>query len=162
VKLHARTRGLLAWALWLASFGCCAAGLLVALALVRPLTLGILAQGAAFALAFPLGFATVGLLLTLRRPANPIGWLYAGAGLAWSWDLPFGPWIERLVRDTARCRRWRRSCPWWRSSAGHRRSRWGSPCRRCCCPTGGCARAAGAWWWPPPPPAPRPRWSGWW
>jgi hypothetical protein len=84
---------------WLASFGCCAAGLLVALALVRPLTLGILAQGAAFALAFPLGFATVGLLLTLRRPADPIGWLYAGAGLAWSWGLPFGPWIQRLVRD---------------------------------------------------------------
>ena len=99
VKLHARTRTLLAWALWLVTFACCAAGLLVTLALVRPLTLAILAQGAAFALAFPLGFATVGLLLTLRRPANPIGWLYAGAGLAWSWDLPFGPWIDRLVRD---------------------------------------------------------------
>jgi hypothetical protein len=26
----------------------------------------------------PLGDATVGLVLTLRRPANPIGWLYAG------------------------------------------------------------------------------------
>jgi hypothetical protein len=99
VKLHARTRTLFAWALWLVTLGCCAAGLVVTLALVRPLTLGILAQGAAFALAFPLGFATVGLLLTLRRPANPIGWLYAGAGLAWSWDLPFGPWIDRLVRD---------------------------------------------------------------
>jgi hypothetical protein len=99
VKLHARTRTLLAWALWLVTFGCCAAGLLVTLALVRPITFGILAQGVAFALAFPLGFATVGLLLTLRRPANPIGWLYAGAGLAWSWDLPFGPWIDRLVRD---------------------------------------------------------------
>jgi hypothetical protein len=99
VKLHARTRTLLAWALWLTTFGCCAAGLVVTLALIRPITLAILAQGAAFALAFPLGFATVGLLLTLRRPANPIGWLYAGAGLAWSWDIPFGPWIDRLVRD---------------------------------------------------------------
>jgi hypothetical protein len=29
-------------------------------ALVRPLTVGILAQGAAFALAFPLGFAPSG------------------------------------------------------------------------------------------------------
>jgi hypothetical protein len=44
----------------------------------------VLAEGAAFALAFPLGFATVGLLVSLRRPANPIGWLYAAAGLAWS------------------------------------------------------------------------------
>ncbi|HEX8132362.1 MAG TPA: hypothetical protein VF880_02875 [Actinomycetes bacterium] len=82
MKLHARTRILLAWALWLVTLGCCAAGLVVTLALVRPLILAVLAQGAAFALAFALGFATVGLLLTLRRPANPIGWLYAGAGLA--------------------------------------------------------------------------------
>ena len=59
-------------------------GLLVTLALTRPLTIGVLAEGAAFALAFPLGFATVGLLVSLRRPANPIGWLYAAAGLAWS------------------------------------------------------------------------------
>jgi hypothetical protein len=99
VKLHARTRTTLAWSLWLATFGCCAGGLVVTLALTRPLTLGILAEGAAFALAFPLGFASVGLVMTLRLPANPIGWLYAAAGLAWSWDIPFGPWIDRLVRD---------------------------------------------------------------
>jgi hypothetical protein len=48
-------------------------------------------EGAAFALAFPLGFATVGLLVSLRRPGNPIGWLYAAAGLAWSWSIPFDP-----------------------------------------------------------------------
>jgi hypothetical protein len=99
VKLHARIRTLLAWALWLTTFGCCAAGLVVTVALVRPLTLGILAEGAAYALAFPLGFATVGLVLTLRLPANPIGWLYAGAGLAWSWSVPFGPWIDQLLHD---------------------------------------------------------------
>ena len=99
MKLHARTRTTLAWSLWLATFGCCAGGLVATLALIRPLTLGILAEGAAFALAFPLGFATVGLLMTLRLPANSIGWLYAAAGLAWSWTIPFGPWIERLVRD---------------------------------------------------------------
>jgi hypothetical protein len=99
VKLHDRTRTRLAWSLWLATFGCCAGGLVVTLALTRPLTLAILAEGAAFALAFPLGFATVGLVMTLRLPANPIGWLYAAAGLAWSWSIPFGPWIERLVRD---------------------------------------------------------------
>jgi hypothetical protein len=99
VKLHVGTRTMLAWSLWLATFGCCAAGLVVTLALTRPLTLGVLAEGAAFALAFALGFATVGLVMTLRLPANPIGWLYAAAGLAWSWAIPFGPWIDRLVRD---------------------------------------------------------------
>jgi hypothetical protein len=99
VKLPARTRIMLAWSLWLATFGCCAAGVLVTLALTRPLTFGVLAEGAAFALAFPLGFATVGLLVSLRRPANPIGWLYAAAGLAWSWTIPFDPWITQLLRD---------------------------------------------------------------
>jgi hypothetical protein len=90
---------MLAWSLWLVTFGCCAGGLLVTVALTRPLTLARLAEGAAFALAFPLGFATVGLLVSLRLPANPIGWLYAAAGLAWAWAIPFGPWIDRLVRD---------------------------------------------------------------
>jgi hypothetical protein len=99
VNRHTRTRTTLAWVLWLATFGCCAGGLLVTLALTRPLTIGVLAEGAAFALAFPLGFATVGLLVTLRRPANPIGWLYAAAGVAWSWTIPFDPWIEQLLRE---------------------------------------------------------------
>jgi hypothetical protein len=94
-----RSRNVLAWSLWLATFGCCAAGLAVTLALIRPLTLAILAEGAVFALAFALGFATIGLVMTLRLPANPIGWLYAAAGLAWSWDIPFGPWIEHLLHD---------------------------------------------------------------
>jgi len=97
--MQSRSRTPLAWSLWLASFGCCAAGLVVALALTRPLTLGVLAEGAAFALAFPLGFATIGLVMTLWLPANPIGWLYAAAGLAWSWGIPFGPWIDRLIHD---------------------------------------------------------------
>jgi hypothetical protein len=99
VKLHARTRTTLAWLLWLTAFGCCAAGLVVTLAVTRPLTFGVLAEGAAFALAFPLGYATVGLVMTLRRPGNPIGWLYAAAGLAWSWTIPFDPWITQLLRD---------------------------------------------------------------
>jgi hypothetical protein len=99
VKLHARTRTTLAWLLWLTTFGCCAAGLVVTLAVTRPLTFGVLAEGAAFALAFPLGYATVGLVMTLRRPGNPIGWLYAAAGLAWSWTIPFDPWITQLLRD---------------------------------------------------------------
>jgi hypothetical protein len=60
------------------------------LAVVRPLTLAVLAEGAARALVYPLGYATVGLVLTLRRPTNPIGWLYAAAGLMWSLSIPGG------------------------------------------------------------------------
>jgi hypothetical protein len=66
-------RTVLAWLMWLATFGLRAAGLVVAVAVVRPLTLRVLAAGAVDALTFSLGFATVGLVLTLRRPANPIG-----------------------------------------------------------------------------------------
>jgi len=99
VRANARSRTLLAWSLWLLAFGCCAAGLLVTLAVTRPLTVGVLAEGAARALAYPLGYATVGLVLTLRRPANPIGWLYAAAGLAWSLTIPMEPWLHELVAE---------------------------------------------------------------
>ena len=44
--------------------------------------LELLAGGAARAPVFPLGYATIGLVLTLRRPANPIGWLYAVPAVA--------------------------------------------------------------------------------
>jgi hypothetical protein len=90
---------MLAWSFWLASMGCCAGGLLAALLWVRPLTPSLLAGGAATALAFPVGYATIGLVLSLRRPANPIGWLYAASGLAWALGEPFRPWLEQLVRD---------------------------------------------------------------
>ena len=92
-----RTKTLLAWSLWLASMACCAAGLLAALLWIRPLTPGLLASGAGAALAFPLGYATVGLVLTLRRPANPIGWLYAASSLVWSLSIPFEPWLNSLL-----------------------------------------------------------------
>ena len=82
--------------MWLATFGCCAAGLLITLALTRPRTLAVLAKGAADSLAYPLGYATIGLLLSLRRPANPIGWLYATSGLAWSVSIPLDPWVIEL------------------------------------------------------------------
>jgi hypothetical protein len=65
VSTRARSRSLLAWWLWLVTFGCCTAGLLVALVVTRPLTLAVLVEGAVFALAFPLGYATVGLVLRL-------------------------------------------------------------------------------------------------
>ena len=48
---------------------------------------------------FPLGYAAVGLVLTLRRPANPIGWLFAASALTWSLIIPLGPWVDQLVRD---------------------------------------------------------------
>jgi hypothetical protein len=53
-------------------------------------------------LAYPLGYAAIGLVLTLRRPANPIGWLYAASGLLWALVIPFAPFVLRvveLVRD---------------------------------------------------------------
>jgi len=89
----------LAWSLWLLAFGCCAAGLVVTLTVTRPLTATVLAEGAVRALVYPLGYATIGLVLTLRRPANPIGWLFAAAGLAWSLPIPAEPWLDRLVAD---------------------------------------------------------------
>jgi hypothetical protein len=97
--MQPRTRTVVAWSLWLATFCCCAAGLAVTLAVTRPLTLAVLAEGAARALAYPLGYATVGLVLDLRRPANPIGWLYAAAGLVWSLSIPVEPWLYQLVSE---------------------------------------------------------------
>ena len=97
--MQPRTRTLLAWAFWLATLGCCAAGLAVTLAVTRPLTVAVLVEGAAHALAFPLGYATVGLVLSLRRPANPIGWLYAATGLVWSLAIPGDSWLYQLVAE---------------------------------------------------------------
>jgi hypothetical protein len=97
MRLHPRTRTALAWLLWLATMACCAAGLVVTLFLTRPLTAEVLLSGAAFALAFPLGYATIGLVMTLRRPANPIGWLFAVSGLLWSLTIPFDPWLDHLI-----------------------------------------------------------------
>jgi hypothetical protein len=87
---------MLAWLLFAASFACLAAGLVVALAVVRPLTAGVLAGGGVEALVY-LGFAVVGLILSLRLPANPIGWLYAASGLIWSLTVPGEAWIDDLV-----------------------------------------------------------------
>ena len=44
-----RARTVAAWALWLATMGCCAAGLAVALVVARPLTATVLLEGALFA-----------------------------------------------------------------------------------------------------------------
>jgi hypothetical protein len=97
--MRPRTKAALAWALWLVTFGCCAAGLGVTLAVYRPLTVGVLVEGAVYAFFFVLGFATMGLVVALRRPGNPIGWLYGAAGLAWAYTLPVAPWVEQLIRE---------------------------------------------------------------
>jgi hypothetical protein len=99
MSLPPRTRTVAAWALWVATMGCCAAGLAAALLVARPLTAQVLLDGALFAIGFPLGYATVGLVLTLRRPANPIGWLYAASALTWSLLIPLRPWLHQLARD---------------------------------------------------------------
>jgi hypothetical protein len=93
-----RNRTLLAWSLWLATMACLLGGLLVTLAVVRPLTTEVLVNGAVDG-AFWLLFATIGLVLTLRRPGNPIGWLYAAAGLVWSAYVPVDPWVDQLQRS---------------------------------------------------------------
>jgi hypothetical protein len=140
-----RTRAVLAWALWLVTFGCCAAGLLVALAIYRPLTVGVLIEGALYAFFFVLGSATVGLVLALRRPGNPIGWLYSAAGLAWAYTVPVQPWIDQLVRE-------RRPLPLvaqvvaatgdlsWAPAIAL-----GVTLPALLCPTATCARLAGGW-----------------
>ena len=69
----------------------------------------MLAAGAGYALGIPLGYATVGLVLTLRRPGNPIGWLYAASGLTWSLIIPLSPWVDSWSASSARCR-WPPSC----------------------------------------------------
>jgi hypothetical protein len=99
VRMQARTRKVLAWSLFVASLCGYAAGLMVALVLVRPVQLGELTGGVLSALAY-LSFAVIGLVLCLRRPANPIGWLYAASGLVWSLTLPGGDaWVKDLVRS---------------------------------------------------------------
>ena len=72
VTMQARSRTMLAWLLFLVTLGCLAAGLVAALLLVRPLTAGVLAGGALGALLY-LGFAVIGLVLSLRLPANRSG-----------------------------------------------------------------------------------------
>jgi hypothetical protein len=97
VSMHARSRTQLAWFLFLATLGCLAGGLVVTLVVTRPLTANVLVDGA-FEAAIWLLFATIGLVLTLRRPANLIGWLYAAAGLAWTAYIPWDPWVDQLLR----------------------------------------------------------------
>ena len=99
MELRSRTTAVLAWSMWLVAFGCCAGGLLVTLAIYRPLTVAVLVEGAIYAFFFVLGFATIGLVLARQRPGNPIGWLYGAASLAWAYSIPVQPMIDQLVRE---------------------------------------------------------------
>ena len=96
--MHLGSRTLLAWLVFLATFACLAGGLVVTLLVTRPLTTDAVVDGA-FDGAIWLLFATVGLVLTVRRPANPIGWLYAAAGLVWTLYIPWDPWVDQLLRS---------------------------------------------------------------
>ena len=93
-----KTRTVQAWLLFAATLACLLGGLVVTLAVVRPLTTEVIVNGALNG-SFWLLFATIGLVLTLRRPANPIGWLYAAAGLVWSASIPVDPWIDQLQQS---------------------------------------------------------------
>jgi hypothetical protein len=90
------SRTLLAWSLWLGTLGCLLGGLVVTLFVTRPLTADVLLTGAVEGASWLL-FASIGLVLTLRRPENPIGWLYAAAGLVWSVPVPLDPWVDWLL-----------------------------------------------------------------
>jgi hypothetical protein len=94
--MQVRSRTRLAWLVFLATVGCLAGGLVATLLVTRPLTDDVLVGGAVDASIWLL-FATIGLVLTLRRPANPIGWLYAAAGLVWSVSIPWDPWVDQLL-----------------------------------------------------------------
>jgi hypothetical protein len=109
--MHPRSRTRLAWLVFGATFACLVGGLVVTLFVTRPLTAQVLVNGA-FEGAIWLLFATIGLVLTLRRPGNPIGWLYAGAGLAWTLSIPWDPGSTSCSAATARCRRPPSWPPW--------------------------------------------------
>ena len=71
---------------------------MVTLFVTRPLTAEVLVDGALEATIWLL-LATIGLVLTLRRPRNPIGWLYAAAAaLVWTAYVPWDPWVDQLPR----------------------------------------------------------------
>jgi hypothetical protein len=81
---------------WLVTVGSCAGGLVAALLGIRPLTPG-LSPGCRRGPGLPAWFRTIGLVLAVRRPANPISWLFGASGLVWSLIIPWNPWVSHLV-----------------------------------------------------------------
>jgi hypothetical protein len=73
----------IAWALWLASLGLLAlGGLLLVLSASTSIRLTFGFRGVDLILGA--AFSTVGVVIALRRPANPIGWLFGAAGLGFA------------------------------------------------------------------------------
>jgi two-component system NarL family sensor kinase len=96
-EMSKRSVVLVAWSLWLGTLANCAAGLVVAMVVTRPISLAVLANQAVGTV-LVLSITTIGLVLALRRPANPIGWLYATAGLVGSLSNPWSLWVDQLIR----------------------------------------------------------------
>jgi hypothetical protein len=96
MSMSPRTGRVLAWSLWVATVTGGVIGLVGVLAWTRPLTPMVVLRGAADTIALPLGFATIGLVLALRRPDNPIGWLFAASGLAWCLMSSGTAWLLHL------------------------------------------------------------------
>jgi signal transduction histidine kinase len=88
---------LVAWSLWLATLANCAASLVVAMVVTQPVSLAVLADQAVGTV-LVLSVTTIGLVLALRRPTNPIGWLYGTAGLVGSLTNPWSLWVDQLIR----------------------------------------------------------------
>ena len=99
MSLSPRTRSALAWSLWVATAAGGLVGLLSILAWTRPLTVIVVLRGMADTIGLPLGFATIGLVLALRRPDNPIGWLFAASGLCWCLMSSSTPWLLHLAGE---------------------------------------------------------------
>jgi hypothetical protein len=73
----------IAWALWLASGGLLAlGGLLLVLSASTSIRLTFGFRGVDLILGA--AFSTVGVVIALRRPANPIGWLFGATGLGFA------------------------------------------------------------------------------
>jgi hypothetical protein len=99
MNVSPRTRSGLVWSLWVATVIGGLIGLLGIFAWTRPLTPIVVLRGAADTILLPLGFATIGLVLALRRPDNPIGWLFAASGLAWCLMSSGTPWLLHLASE---------------------------------------------------------------
>jgi hypothetical protein len=99
MRLPPRARSALAWSLWVATVAGSVIGLLSIIAWTRPLTLAVVLRGTADTIVLPVGFATIGLVLALRRPGNPIGWLFAASGLAWCLMACGTPWVLHLAGE---------------------------------------------------------------
>jgi hypothetical protein len=91
--------------------------------------------------------------LGLRRPANPIGWLYAAAGLAWALIIPFEPWLNSLIVDHRPLVLVGQLAVVFRETGWAPAIALGLTLPFLLPPTGGCGHAAGGWWWPTPWPS---------